>query len=117
MTAVQTAHDVIVAANTVVGSRVSPLRAFQGASYPYAVINETSEQPQNHLTGYGGLDLCEVQVDFWDSTFLGADTAAREGRSAMEAAGYLCLSRVSDLFDGTLDPGSFRVGYVFQVWQ
>lgn len=117
MSAIQTIRDVIVAAATSVGDRVSPLRTFQGGTFPYVTLNETNTQPQNALDGFADLDLCEVQADFWDATYLGADAAARAGRAAVEAAGYICISRITDFFDGQLDPGAFRVGIVFQVWQ
>lgn len=117
MTAIQDIRDALVAAATAVGNRVSPLRTFQDQTFPYAVLNEVSEIPQNHLTGFAGLDLCEVSVDFWDRTFKGADDVARVGRAALESAGFQCTSRVTDFFDGQLDPGAFRVGYIFRVWQ
>lgn len=117
MTPIQAVHDALVTANTSVGSRVAPVHAYQGEPFPYALISEPSELPQNHLAGFAGLDLCQVQVDFWDRTYLGADTAAREGRAALEAAGMQCIGRITDFFDGTLDPGAFRIGYTFRVWQ
>lgn len=117
MTPIETLRDLIVAAATPVATRVSPIRTYQGQDYPYAILVETSEQPQNSLSGYAGLDLCEVQVEVWDKTFQGADDGARACRTAIEAAGYVCTGRVGDFFDGQLDPGSFRIGYTFQVWQ
>lgn len=120
MTAVETIVATLKADVTVTGllaDRISPLRGFQDEVFPYAIITEVSNTPENTLSGFAGIDHCEVQVDVWDTTFDGADTAARTCRSTLQSAGYICLSKVGDSSDDQLDPALTRVGFTFQVWQ
>lgn len=115
-TIVETFRGVIVAASTSVADRVSPLRASQDQPFPYGILSEVSADPLTSLSGYAGLDHSEVQYDAWGATYLQADTAAREGRAALEAAGYVCVRKIGDEPDSQIDPNPYRVGFVFDVW-
>jgi len=115
-TVVETFRGVIVAASTSVADRVSPLRAAQDQSFPYAILSEVSAEPLNVLAGYEGTDHSEVQVDAWGATYLEADTAARQCRTALEAAGYICSRKIGDEPDSQIEPNPYRVGFVFDVW-
>lgn len=99
-----------------VSDRVYPLQAGQDQTTPYVIVTETVTDPQNHLLGPSGLDRCEVDVNCWARTFSDAEDVAAACRTAMESAGHLCIGRITDFFDGTLDPSFFRSGRIYQVW-
>jgi hypothetical protein len=117
VTALEALRAVIVAAATSVGDRVSPDRTYQGDSYPYAIITELSNDPLTALSGWAGIDHCEVEVSVYGQTFDDADSGARACRTALEAAGYVCLRKNGDQSDTQIDPALSRVGFVFDVWQ
>lgn len=116
----KTVRDVLVASSSVtnlVSTRISPVETQQGDAFPCVVLSIVSSQPQNHLGGSGNLDLVEVQLDAWSFTYQNALDIANACRSALDAAGILCISRSNDQFGLEKDPGAYRAGYIFNVWK
>jgi hypothetical protein len=113
-------RDALMATSAVtdlIQDRVGPLQAQQGETFPYVVLTLISIEPQNHLTGNGGLDRCTVQLDAYAFNYQDASAIANACRSALEALGHLCLSHVAGVFEFQPDAGVFRYGYIFQVWK
>lgn len=133
----ETALRTVALANETVagllGARVYPNQAAQGAAYPLAVYNRVASEYFDNLEGVDddGLASCRVQLDVFGKTH----DAAREAADAIRAAlnGYsgtvgtedtLNVRRVRcvndmDGFDSATDGsavGACRVVLEFEVW-
>jgi hypothetical protein len=116
---VQIAHDVLAAAGGVtalVSDRISPVE-HRDYTFPCVVLTLISTAPVNALDGWCGLDYCTVQIDAWATSYLAASDLATACRTAMEAAGHLMLSSVSDEFSPFINlDGAYRVANQFSIW-
>ncbi len=115
-----TVRDVLVAAPEVTAlcaDRISPIEVAELEQLPYLVLSITSVEPTNAVDGYCGPDRCEVEVAAWAESFGAADNLARTARAALEAAEILCTGQLQQLYVSDREPGIYRAGYFFQVWQ
>lgn len=107
------------AVTAIVGSgancRISPLIKAQGVTPPAITLQRVTTTPQNHLRGHAGLDANRIQADHYAETYAQARALAAASRSAMQAAGHLCISEV-DNYDPEVDPGLYRITQDFEVW-
>ena len=114
--AVKTVIDILLADATVsgfVGTRISPLTRAQDLALSAITVQRISTVPQNHLRGFGNLDGNRVQVDCWASTYAGARDLAEACRTAINAAGHLCLSEVDDF---EIETRTYRGIQDYRVW-
>lgn len=116
---ITTVRDTLLASSecrTLVGDRIAPVETEQGAEFPCVVLTIIGVEPQNSLSGYANLDRNTVQLDAWDFKYAKALEIANACRTALEAAGHVCINRITDQFGLEKNPGAYRVSYEFQVW-
>lgn len=112
-------RDVLIAyapLTAIVSTRISPLIKAQGVVPPAITLRRGSTEPQNHLTGNGGLDKVSVIVDTWAETYVQARDIAEMARTALLAAGYQ-LENEFDNYEQGVDPGLYNVSQEFMVWK
>ena len=116
----QTALTVLTgnaAVTALVSDRISPVETEQATDFPCVVLTVSTVEPVNHLRGFANLDQCTVRLSAWAFTYASALAIANACRSALEAAGHLCIGRFADEFGLEKDPGAYRVGYEFRIWK
>jgi hypothetical protein len=74
-----------------VSDRISPVLKSQGQVLPAVTVTSVSSTPENALGGYDGLDTVRVQVSAWAATYIEAVALAMACRTALQAAGFLCV--------------------------
>lgn len=105
------------AVTALVGQNIEPLEVTPGTAPPYIVTDTVVTRPFNHLGGWAGLDLCEVSVEAWATSYTAAKAVADQCRKTLEAAGFTCLRQLDDTADNDISPGLESSGYVFHVFQ
>ena len=90
---------------TIVGSKIYPVRAKQGAVKPWVAYFDVVGLVQNSLSGWSGTDNVVVQFDIWATTYAEAKNIAACVRTAMAQANatFRCVCRSE--FDGPIDSG------------
>ena len=114
--AVKTLIDILLAdAATIalVGNRITPLTRPQDLQLPAITAQRISVVPQNSLRGFANLDANRVQLDCWADTYAGARALAAACRTAINAAGHVCVSEVDDF---EIETRTFRVIQDYSVW-
>jgi len=97
--------------------RIMPKQGAQDSPFPYALLDTPQTKIVNHLTGFGGLDICEVSVEVWANSYTEAAAIALTCRRALEAAGFLCTGQTSGVVDNSVTPPEFCEGWMFQAFQ
>lgn len=117
--AVATVRTVLVNAAPVTAlvpaARIEPIRRTQSFSLPAITLQVVSKVPFNHLRG-AGLDLSQVQVDYWASDYTTARALADAGRAALDAALLTMQSELDGGFEPETDPELFRVTQTWSVY-
>jgi hypothetical protein len=110
----QTVFEVLA---PLVNDRVYPLQMPQSqAAYPSVVYTRIASEPQNRLSAGASLDQVRMQIDCYDTTYLGAKTLAASVRSAMENASFKAtLQFDSDFYEPEVK--LYRVMADFYLWQ
>lgn len=110
----QTVFEVLA---PLVNDRVYPLQIPQSqATYPSVVYTRIASEPQNRLSVGASLDQVRIQIDCYDTTYLGAKTLAASVRSAMENASFKAtLQFDSDFYEAEVK--LYRVMADFYLWQ
>lgn len=117
--AIETVRNVLISASAVTSlvpsARIEPIRRTQATAIPAITLQRPSVVPENHLTGWAGLDGSLVQLDVFASTYAEARSIADACRTALQDAGHLMTLEV-DGFEPDVDPELYRLILTFQVW-
>jgi hypothetical protein len=119
-TALESVHAALGASSNVVavlGDRIEPKQAAQNETFPYALLDTSHTHIFNTLGGYGGLDICEVNVEVWANTYTDAVAIALTCRRALEAAGFICVGQTPSVADNDVSPPEFCEGWIVQASQ
>lgn len=102
---------------TAIGTRLFPKQANQDIPFPYAVLDTEHTKVTNTLTGWAGLDICEVSVEIWANSYTDATAFALTCRRSLEADGFLCTGPTAGVADNSVSPPEFCEGWIFQAFQ
>lgn len=119
-TALETVRIALVAdagVAALLADRIEPMQANQNETFPYALLDTTHTKVFNGLSGFTGVDICEVSLYVWANTYTDATAIALTCRRALEAVGFLCVGPTPDLADNEVSPPEFCAGWIFQAYQ
>lgn len=76
--------------------RIEAHRRTQTFVLPAILLSEAVVTPFNHLTGHAGVDANQIQLKALGTTYTQAKQVADACRTALQAAGYLLISKLED---------------------
>ena len=115
----QTIYSELVAAtglNALIGTRVYPLVAPEGATMPAIVIQRISGGQISSLGGFSGLERPRFQFSCYGDTYGAAKNAARQLRIAIEDSTNLKAVCENDIDQYDKDAKLFRSTVDFYIW-
>lgn len=116
---VKLVRDALMAApavKTLINDRIGPVQEMQNQKFPYVVLTLEKLDVFNTLQGSSGLARGTVRLDAWALAYKDAVTIAEACRTALDAAGFLCMGLAPDEFVFQQDSGVYRHGYQIQAW-
>ena len=100
----------------IVGQRIYPLVAPEGATMPAIVIQRISGGQINSLSGFSGIERPRFQFSCYGSKYVEAKNAARQLRKAVEASTELKAVCENDIDQYDNEADLFRCTVDFYIW-
>jgi hypothetical protein len=105
----------VAAINTLVVTRIYPLKAPQNPTYPFIVYQRISTNPDYTLGGFANLSNVSIQFDCYATDHAGIRTLSSALHTAMQSATFKnILENDMDFFDPDLD--GYRATQDYSIW-